>query len=119
MIVEGIGGILVPLTRTKSMADFAKAINLPVIVVARLQLGMINHLLLTLKVCLDYNLRVSGTIINDLSCWNGPIKKKTVVETIEKISKVRVLALIPFISQRNRAFEKVAKKLEISLGLLL
>lgn len=114
MIVEGIGGILVPLTRRKNLADFAKAINLPVIIVARFQLGMINHILLTLKACRNYSLKVRGIILNDLSSWNGPVKKESIVETIEKVSRVNVLGLIPFI--RNLTLKRVAKILESCLS---
>jgi dethiobiotin synthetase len=110
MIVEGLGGILVPLTRRKSLADFVNAINLPVIIVARFRLGMINHILLTLKACLDYSLRVRGIVLNDLSSWNGPVKKKLIMETIEKVSGVNVLGLIPFIT--NPTPQRVAKILE-------
>lgn len=113
MIVEGIGGILVPLTRNKSLADFATAINLPVIVVARFQIGMINHILLTLRACVDYSLRVKGIILNDLSDWNGLVKKEALIETIEKVSKVRVVAVIPFLE--NNTPKKVAQTLESSL----
>lgn len=114
MIVEGIGGILVPLTRRKNLADFAKAINLPVIIVARFQLGMINHILLTLKACRNYSLKVRGIILNDLYSWNGPVKKESIVETIEKVSRVNVLGLIPFI--RNLTLKRVAKILESCLS---
>jgi dethiobiotin synthetase len=114
MIVEGIGGILVPLTRRKSLADFVKATNLPVIVVARLRLGMINHILLTLKACLDYSLRVRGIVLNDLSSWNGPVKKELIVETIEKVSGVNVLGSIPFVT--NPTPQRVAKILESCLS---
>ena len=114
MIVEGIGGILVPLTRRKNLADFAKAINLPVIIVARFQLGMINHVLLTLKACLNYNLKVRGIILNDLSSWNNPVKKESIVETIEKVSRVNVLGLIPFM--RNLTLKRVAEILESCLS---
>jgi dethiobiotin synthetase len=114
MIVEGIGGILVPLTRRKSLADFVKATNLPVIIVARLQLGMINQILLTLKACLDYSIRVRGIVLNDLSSWNGPVKKELIVETIEKVSGVNVLGLIPFIT--NPIPQRVAKILESCLS---
>jgi dethiobiotin synthetase len=114
MIVEGIGGILVPLTRRKSLADFVKATNLPVIVVARLRLGMINHILLTLKACLDYSLRVRGIVLNDLSSWNCPVQKELIVETIEKVSGVNVLGSIPFIT--NPTPQRVAKILESCLS---
>jgi dethiobiotin synthetase len=113
MIVEGIGGIMVPLTRTKCLVDFAKAINLPVIIVARFQLGMINHILLTVRVCLDYDLGIAGIILNDLTRWNGPVKKEMIVETIEKTSRVKVLSLIPFIE--TNITKRIAQILEGSL----
>ena len=115
MIVEGIGGILVPLTRNKSLADFARAINLPVLVVARFQIGMINHILLTLSACVDYSLKVKGIILNDLTNWKGQVKKKVLIETIEKVSKVRVVATIPFME--NDTPKKVAEALETSRSL--
>jgi dethiobiotin synthetase len=115
MIVEGIGGIMVPLTRTKCLVDFAKAINLPVIIVARFQLGMINHVLLTVRACLDYDLVIAGIILNDLSRWNGPVKKEMIVETIEKTSRVKVLSLIPFIE--TNITKRIAQMLEGSIQL--
>ena len=98
---------MVPLKRTKSLVDFAKAINLPVIIVARFQLGMINHILLTVRACLDYGLSVTGIILNDLTSWNDPVKKEMIVETIEKTSRVSVLSII-----ENRIPKKVAGILE-------
>jgi dethiobiotin synthetase len=110
MIVEGIGGIMVPLTRTKCLVDFARAINLPVIIVARFQLGMINHILLTVRACLDYGLDIAGIILNDLTGWNGPVQKEMIVETIEKTSRVNVLSLIPFIE--NNITNRTARILD-------
>ena len=110
MVVEGLGGIMVPLTRKKNLADFAAATNLPIVIVARFGLGMINHTLLTLSACYDYNLNVEGIILNDLSSWEGPVKKKAIVKTIEKVSGVRVLSVVPFIE--NPAPNIVAYKLK-------
>jgi dethiobiotin synthetase len=88
---------MVPLTRTECLADFARAINLPVIIVARFQLGMINHILLTVRACLDYGLDIAGIILNELTGWDSPVQKEMIVETIEKTSRVNVLSLLPFI----------------------
>lgn len=122
MIVEGLGGILVPLTRKKNLADFARALNLPLIVVARFRLGMINHILLTLNACLNYNLKVEGIILNDLSRWEGPVKKQAIVKTIEKVSRTSVLAIMPFfenaapntVASNLGSFPRLNKKLLIS-----
>ena len=48
-IVEGAGGILVPLNENELMIDLIKVLNLPVIIVARSGLGTINHTLLTIE----------------------------------------------------------------------
>lgn len=52
LLIEGSGGLLVPLGRAYTVADLIKALNCEVIVVARNELGTINHSLLTLK-CLQ------------------------------------------------------------------
>jgi dethiobiotin synthetase/malonyl-CoA O-methyltransferase len=49
-IVEGAGGVLVPITEAANMADLMTHLGLPVVVVARTALGTINHTLLTLEV---------------------------------------------------------------------
>jgi dethiobiotin synthetase len=67
VVVEGAGGLLCPLTDTESMADLAKRFELPLIVVARLGLGTINHTLLTVEVARQCGLHVAGIIFNEPS----------------------------------------------------
>jgi len=47
VVVEGIGGWLVPINRTQTMADVARVLDLPVILVVGMRLGCLNHALLT------------------------------------------------------------------------
>ena len=61
-IVEGAGGLLVPLTDTASIADLASQITLPLILVARAALGTINHTLLTIEAARARNLDIAGVI---------------------------------------------------------
>jgi len=65
LVVEGAGGLLVPLNDTEFMADLALALDATVIVVSRHYLGSINHSLLTAEVCRARGLRVAGWIFND------------------------------------------------------
>ena len=65
LIIEGAGGLMVPLNETAFVADLIKALNAKVILVSRNYLGSINHSLLTAKVCRDLNLPVIGWIFND------------------------------------------------------
>lgn len=64
VIVEGAGGLLVPVAEQKCMADLARDLELPVLVVARAALGTINHTLLTLEAAVARGLSVAGVVIS-------------------------------------------------------
>ncbi len=66
MIVEGAGGWLVPINRQQSMADVAKALNIPVVVVVGMKLGCINHSLLTFDAIKQHDCQIVGWIANTL-----------------------------------------------------
>jgi dethiobiotin synthetase len=57
IVVEGVGGLLVPLTRTWSVRDLAHELGLPVVLAARPALGTINHVRLTLEAARDLDVR--------------------------------------------------------------
>jgi dethiobiotin synthetase len=100
MIVEGIGGIMVPLTKKKYVAHFAKSLELPTIIVANSKLGTINHTLLTAKVCNEFGLNPLGIIVNGIH-ENDSLVKYHVLESIQELSKVKVLGTIPFLKTPN------------------
>ena len=62
-IVEGAGGVLVPLNDRETIADLMTRLGLPVVVVARTQLGTINHTLLTLEALRCRSLQVAGVVL--------------------------------------------------------
>jgi len=64
VVVEGAGGLLVPVDEQLCMADLAREFELPLLVVARAALGTINHTLLTLEVAVARGLSVAGVIIS-------------------------------------------------------
>ena len=70
MVVEGAGGLLVPIRDDWTMAELARRLDLPLLVVARASLGTINHTALTLEVAASRELPVLGVIISHAS---GPI----------------------------------------------
>ncbi|HVS98499.1 MAG TPA: dethiobiotin synthase [Puia sp.] len=65
LVVEGAGGLLVPLNEQQTMADLALRLDAVVILVSRNYLGSINHSLLTAEVCKIRRLRVAGWVFND------------------------------------------------------
>ena len=64
MLVEGAGGLLVPIASDYSMADLARELSLPLLIVTRASLGTVNHTLLTLEVAEHRGLRVAGVVIS-------------------------------------------------------
>src|SRR5687768_1249558 len=63
LVVEGVGGLLVPLTRDRTVRDLAVALGFPLVVVARPGLGTINHSLLTLEAARAAGLAVAGLVM--------------------------------------------------------
>jgi dethiobiotin synthetase len=67
LLVEGAGGWLVPITPSKTIADLAARLGLPVVLVVANRLGCINHALLTLESIRAKGLHCPGIILNNLS----------------------------------------------------
>lgn len=65
MIVEGAGGLLVPLNEHELVLDLVRRLNAKAILVSRNYLGSINHSLMTAQVCRQKNIRVLGWVFND------------------------------------------------------
>lgn len=75
VLCEGAGGWLVPVAEGYTMADFAVELDWPVIVVARNQLGVLNHTLLTVDNIQAKGLRVAGVILNHVEKIDNPVRK--------------------------------------------
>ena len=98
LIMEGAGGLLVPLNQNEFVADLIRAIDAKVILVSRNYLGSINHSLLTASVCKEKNLPVLGWIFND--------HYLNYEEEIVKWSGFPRIASVPFVKDPNRGFIK-------------
>jgi len=67
LLMEGVGGWEVPMTRTETFSDLAQALGWPVILVAANRLGALNHTLLTERAIQDRGLEILGVILNHLT----------------------------------------------------
>ncbi len=107
LVIEGAGGLLVPLNQNEFVADLIVRLGIPVVLVSRNELGSINHSMLTALACSEKNIPVMGWIFNDdyldyedeIVDWSGyprlasiPFKQNPdrgfVAEQAEKIRKV-------------------------------
>ncbi len=107
VIVEGIGGLLCPITDDFWVVHLARLMRLPVVIVARASLGTINHTLLTLHAARSAGLNVAGVVINryvvdvSVSGSNSPLlgdlqaAMMNNITQIEKRGRVRILATCP------------------------
>jgi dethiobiotin synthetase len=96
-LVEGAGGLLVPLTeKGKTNLDLIKHLKIPVLVVARLGLGTINHTLLTLARLELEKIPVRGLILNDAMGQKTRADQLN-PETIRRYTSVPVLGTVTFI----------------------
>lgn len=101
VIVEGAGGLMVPLSGGLLIADLAREIGLPLLVVARPGLGTINHTVLTCFAAQQMGLRVAGVIVNGMPDNPGPAEKSA-PHHIGSLCGAPVLGIWP---QRNEADE--------------
>jgi dethiobiotin synthetase len=95
MIVEGVGGVLVPLDARHTVLDMIRWLKSPVVVVARPNLGTINHTLLTLNALRSAGAEVAGVVINRYRPDGATIAEETNPRMIEKWGKTRILATVP------------------------
>ena len=75
LLVEGVGGLLCPLTETRSIADFADFTGFPMVIVAHLGLGTINHTLLTIEAARSRHLPIAGIVLNDARALAGHTRR--------------------------------------------
>jgi dethiobiotin synthetase len=94
LVVEGVGGLMVPLTPDYLVRDLAADLGLPVVIAAPTGLGTINHTLLTLEAARSSGLRVAGVVMTP---WPGdpkPIERSNRA-TVERLGSARVTGLPP------------------------
>ncbi len=109
LIVEGAGGLMVPLNDNNFVIDLIKKLALPAILVARSGLGTINHTLLSLEAMRARDIKIAGMIINGSKAPHNR-------QAIEEYGKVAIIAEIDHLQQINKD-SLLAIKPEIDLAL--
>lgn len=122
VIVEGIGGLLVPIKKNYFVADLAKEMKLPLLIVARPGLGTLNHTLMTIKTAQSYKLPVAGIIFNHAQKPVRSLSEKTNEKILQKLTSIPVLGTLPYAHETNlqkgilgRKLQNAAKKLILKL----
>jgi dethiobiotin synthetase len=96
MIVEGVGGLLVPITEQIDVADLILAMNLPTLLVARAGLGTLNHTRLTLEYGQNRGILFSGIVLNQAEPLQT-IADKTNPDILSKKTNVPIIGRVPYV----------------------
>jgi len=102
VVVEGAGGVLVPISQDRTMLDVMKALAIPIVLVARPGLGTINHTLLSLGELKRAGLNVLGIVFNQTYPGRPGYIEKSNAETIMKLGGVPVIGHIPYVPDLAR-----------------
>ena len=116
-LVEGAGGLLVPITDSLDMADLAAALGLPLLVVARDGLGTINHTLLTLEAAASRGRPVRAVILTATAPGTSERDAARNALEIERRGRVPVLGRLPHLD--DTSLESLAAAAEAHLDLRL
>lgn len=114
-VIEGAGGWLVPISASQTMADLAKALQLPVILVVGVRLGCINHALLTAEAIARDGLTLTGWIANCLDPTMPALADNLI--SLEQHLKSPCLAQVPWVADGN--IEHIAEHFSAQIPQLL
>lgn len=95
LIVEGVGGLLCPLTEQETVADLVGELGLPLVIVVRRSLGTLNHTLLTAEVARARGLTIAGVVVNETTPVRDEVERMN-VEELRKRLDVPLLGVVPF-----------------------
>lgn len=115
LVVEGIGGIMVPINKKHNLIDFIKLTTLPVIILTTPEIGTINHTLLTIEACKKNDISIHGIIVNKMP--NNPSKvEEYTPKFLETITKIPILGIIPYFKRLNlnkKSLENISQLIDI------
>lgn len=101
VIVEGVGGWQVPLSKKASMTDFARLLELPVILVVGIRLGCLNHALLTARAIAADGLRLAGWVANTLPPVSAAMDEN--ISSLKSMINAPLLGVLPALVDSSSA----------------
>ena len=96
VVVEGIGGVRVPLDMEFDLLDLAVEFNLPVVIVTHPDPGTVNHTLMTIDSVRAAKLKIAGVVINYCDATKETIAGNTAPAVIAQFGAVNILSEVPF-----------------------
>jgi adenosylmethionine-8-amino-7-oxononanoate aminotransferase len=101
LVVEGVGGVLVPLTERATVRDLMRRIDARIVVVGRAGLGTIGHCALTVEACRNAGLDVAGVVLSDTDGGTDPAFAAENAAQIAAQCGVAVLGILPYLADTS------------------
>ena len=114
MLVEGVGGVHVPITSSLDVSDLIYRMKLPALVVGRVSLGGINHALLTLRALRQRNISVLALVLNQTlpaKTATAREQERSTVRLLRQLAGVPVIGPLPYRSALERNFHSEITRL--------
>ena len=105
VLIEGAGGLIVPLTQTYTVLNLIEDLSVPVLIVSRASLGTINHTSLTVNALKALEIPILGVILN---YFKGGIIEEDNKKIITTLNNVPIIGIVPF----SENIEDLAKNFE-------
>lgn len=102
VVIEGAGGLLVPIGSGRTMLDVIRRLAAPVVLVARPGLGTINHCLLSLQALRQAGIAVAGVIFNHSQPGKPGYIERDNVAAVASLGHVRILGSLPFVPHLSK-----------------
>lgn len=118
LVVEGVGGLLVPLVTGFTVADLARKWRLPLVIVTRPALGTLNHTALTVHAARSHGLRILGLVVNAATSAKKGLAESLNPRALELLTGLTVLGEVPYLGKdpakglRHAVFRRIVDRLE-------
>lgn len=115
LLIEGAGGLMVPLAKDYYVIDLVRDLNAEMVIVSRLGLGTINHTLLTIEQARGRGIPLGGIIFSQGSPKAKGVAEKTNPSEIAKLRDVPVLGIVPYLKRFDPA--NILRKVKPAINL--
>ncbi len=109
MLVEGVGGVYVPIAKSLTVLDLIEQLQLPVIVVGRSGLGGVNHALLTLDALEKRKISIVALVLNQLEpvlSKTARLQERSTVTLLRHLVKIPVVGPLHYSRQVHESWEQ-------------
>jgi dethiobiotin synthetase len=118
VVVEGAGGLLVPITETETFATLFRRWNLELVIVAANRLGVINHTMLTVRSAQAHGLPIRAVVLNSLAAQASTPAERTNLAVLKELLLPIPVIHFPYVPPPHRPSELAAIMKKLSVNML-